>query len=178
MVDVQRVLRGHEARKYVRRLRIERKKGAKDLQRQVRRLLVRRWYLDMTEKRKRMMALQPGGGVKEGDVPPSIKAETRKAQRSAAPRGPPGPAGSGRGPGGPPGPPMLKVGGVQPKVVEELSMQLDSVRELYYNERASQMALSNLVREVQELRDPDAILRRIKSLQASCLIACIACMPA
>ena len=44
-------------------------------------------------------------------------------------------------------------------------MQLDSVRELYYNERASQMALSNLVREVQELREPDPILRRIQALK-------------
>ena len=53
------------------------------------------------------------------------------------------------------------------KIVEELNMQLDSVRELYYNERASQMALSNLVREVQELREPDSIRRRIKSLQVA-----------
>ena len=44
-------------------------------------------------------------------------------------------------------------------------MQLDSVRELYYNERASQMALSNLVREVVELRDPATVVARIKSLQ-------------
>ena len=93
-----------------------------------------------------------------------------KAQRSAAPPGPPGPksAGSqgpppagGRGPAMPP----VNAGNVNPKVVEELSLQLDSVRELYYNERASQMALSNLIREVQELREPEPILRRIKALQ-------------
>jgi hypothetical protein len=56
-------------------------------------------------------------------------------------------------------------GGAQPKAVEELYMQLDSVRELYYNERASQMALSNLVREVVELRDLATVVARIKSLQ-------------
>ena len=150
------------ARKLVRRLRLERKAGAKSLQRCVRRQLVRRWYSDMLEKRLRMMN-QQGGGGKENMPEPILKRQANKSQRSAAPPGPPGPQGSGRGPPGPP----INAGGVNHKIVEELNMQLDSVRELYYNERASQMALSNLVREVQELREPDSIRRRIKSLQVA-----------
>ena len=105
--------------------------------------------------------------VKESMPEHILKRQASKAQRSAAPPGPPGPPGSGRGPPGPP----INAGGVSHKIVEELNMQLDSVRELYYNERASQMALSNLVREVQELREPDSIRRRIKSLQVASLLA-------
>ena len=57
-------------------------------------------------------------------------------------------------------------------MVEELTMQLNSVRELYYNERASQMALSNLVREVKELREPHDINRRINSLRVRDVSVC------
>jgi len=157
----------------VRELRGGQKKSAAEIQRLIRRLLVRRWYTDMLDKRKKMLGQQGGAngsanGGAGGTMPPAMFKSNNalKAQRSAEPSGPPGPGGAPGGARGPPGAP-INSGGVHPKIVEELKMQLDSVRELYYNERASQMALSNLVREVQELREVDPILRRIKSLQVS-----------
>eukprot|EP00288_Rhodomonas_lens_P011274 CAMPEP_0177748744 /NCGR_PEP_ID=MMETSP0484_2-20121128/32102_1 /TAXON_ID=354590 /ORGANISM="Rhodomonas lens, Strain RHODO" /LENGTH=1368 /DNA_ID=CAMNT_0019263653 /DNA_START=40 /DNA_END=4145 /DNA_ORIENTATION=- len=69
------------------------------------------------------------------------------------------------GPGG--GVPGLQASnpGVDPRAMEELEVQLGSVRELYYNERASQMALSNLVREIHALKDPEDIQKKIRSLE-------------
>jgi len=169
-LSIQKTVRGHLARNLVRKLRAQRKAAATDLQRQVRRVLVRRWYSDMLEKRQRLMAANGAGrGAGGGGPATPNKAPNGRAQRGGAPPGPPGPGALGAPPAGGAvrGAPSLigTAGNANPKVVEELTLQLDSVRELYYNERASQMALSNLVREVQELRDPEAILRRIKVLQ-------------
>ena len=156
---IQKTVRGHLARNLVRRLRVQRKEAATRVQCSLRRQLVRRWYSDMLEKRSRMSNQGGMSNIKDSMPESILKRQASKAQRSAAPPGPPAPGIS----RGPPGPPIS--GGGDPKIVEELNMQLDSVRELYYNERASQMALSNLVREVQELREPEAIRRRIKALQ-------------
>ena len=51
------------------------------------------------------------------------------------------------------------------QVVEDLEVQLGMVRQLYYNERASQLALSNLVREIHGLQDPEDIRKRIRALE-------------
>ncbi len=60
----------------------------------------------------------------------------------------------------------LQPTGVDPRVVDDLEAQLSSVRELYYNERESQLALSNLVREVCEMQNEGQIIGRIQVFEA------------
>ena len=180
-VSIQKAVRGHLARNLMRRLRLQRKTGAIGIQRQVRRLLVRRWYADMLEKRARMIAGAQGASARPPATPgasgapgplPGVEKQlenAHSAQRSAVtstPRPPGRPGAPSESASGPLGRHDWGVqGDNHSQIVQELGMQLDSVRELYYNERASQMALSNLVREVQELRDPRDIDRRIRAIQ-------------
>jgi myosin heavy subunit len=181
-LTLQRVVRGHLARTFVKYLRVMRQKAAVSMQRMVRRLLVRRWYLDMLDKRKRLLEQQErerraaaaASGTAVAPAPaaqaaPSASApvSTPSANRPAQPK----PATSTNPSTVAPGTTnqfaqrVIPAGMVSQQVVDELELSLSSVRELYYNERSSQLALSNLVKEIHSLQDPDEILKRIKHLE-------------
>ena len=158
----------------------------------VRRMLVRRWYMDMLNKRKILMEQQaraaaqgggaPGNNAGPSPAPGSALLNTQPPPNVSAPPPPvtPQPAVptmplNRQGSAGfiKSSPPHLNakiIPGtqspqVQARVIEELELNLGSVRELYYNERASQLALSNLVREIHALQEPEEILKRIKQLE-------------
>ena len=182
-LTIQRVQRGHRARVLVRELKRVRGLAACTVQSGVKRLLVRRWYSDMLVKRQHLLAEQErqrraaaaaragaggGAGVPPGALGGGPGPGPTPGPNQQGPTGPPGRGGEGRaGPGGPPPPaaPPVVVQGVSAKVVEELEMQLGMVRQLYYNERSSQLALSNLVREIRALSDPQDMVKRIRALE-------------
>lgn len=185
-VALQRVVRGHVARNYCRWLRKMRHKAASGIQRMVRRILVRRWYLDMLHKRRVLLeqqaraaqAMQEGAPLDPAPAPGSALLNTRPPSNVSAPApqasalvtAPEQQPGLGFIKGSPPhlNPKIVSASQsnvVQQRVIEELEINLNSVRELYYNERASQLALSNLVREIHALQEPDEILKRIKQLE-------------
>ena len=167
---LQRVVRGHLARVLVKKIRLLRKASCVTIQRFIRMRLAKQVYQDLLERRRRMQEAEARAQAQALPSPASPDSNVHQhadnfhgvAMSDNAPSLP------GRSPRSP-----TRVGylsrspqmDMQARIIEELEVQLTSVRELYYNERASQLALSNLVREVHMLKDPEEIVKRIKALE-------------
>lgn len=167
---LQRVVRGHLARIVVKKIRLLRKASCVTIQRFIRMRLAKQVYLELLERRRRMQEAEarakaqalPSPSSQDSNVQPHAENFHGSAMSDNSPSLP------GRSPRSP-----TRVGylsrspqmDMQARIIEELEVQLTSVRELYYNERASQLALSNLVREVHMLKDPEEIVKRIKALE-------------